>query len=77
VHFDLTSNIFFCRYASRTLRMKLLTWCRVINRAGFFVSGRAGPGLGLKFDKIFRVCIQNFLITLRVGPPIFFFRDVD
>jgi len=61
VHFDLIPNISLCRYASRTLRMKLLTWCRVINLAGF--SGRAG--LGLKFVKIFRACIQNFFITLK------------
>jgi len=31
-------NIFLCRYASRTLRMKLLTWCRVTSRAVFFES---------------------------------------
>ena len=65
VHFNLISNIFLCRYESRNLRMKLLTWCRVISRSG----------LGLKFVKIFRTCIQNFFITLRV--TIFFFRDVD
>ena len=41
VHFDLISNIFLCRYASRTLRMKLLTWCRVVSLAGIFGSGRA------------------------------------
>jgi len=45
VHFDLISNIFLCRYASRTPRMKVLTWCRVISRAW----------LGLKFVKICRV----------------------
>jgi len=32
-------------------------------------------GHGLKFVKIFRSCIQNFFITLRV--TIFFFRGVD
>ena len=41
VHFDLMSTILLCRYASRTLRMKLLTWCRVISLAGLFGSGRA------------------------------------
>jgi len=63
VHFDLISNVFLCRYASRTIRMKLFTWCRVISQAG------------RKFVKIFQACIQNFFITLRV--PAFFFRDVD
>ena len=65
VHFDLISNIFLCRYASRTLRIKILTWCRVVSRAG----------LGLKFVKIFRACIQNFSITFRA--TFVFFRDVD
>jgi len=36
---------------------------------------RAGLGHGLTFVKIFRVCIQNLFITLRV--MIFFFRGVD
>jgi len=36
---------------------------------------RIGPGSGLKFVKIFRSCIQNLFITLRV--TTFFFRDVD
>ena len=70
VHFDLISNIFLCGYASRTLRMKLLTWCRVISLAGFFGSGWAG--LVCKFVKIFQACIQTFL---RV--TTFFFRDID
>jgi len=65
VHFDLISNIFLCRYANRTIKVKRLTWCRVITLAG----------LGLKFVKIFRACIQNVFITLRVTN--FFFRDVD
>jgi len=57
--------------------MKLLTWCRVIGLGVFFGSGRAGHGLGLglKFVKIFRACIQNVFRTLRV--MIFVFRDVD
>ena len=38
----LISNIFLCRYASRALRMKLLTWCRVISLAGLIGSDRAG-----------------------------------
>jgi len=38
-------------------------------------SGRAGLELRLKFVKIFRACIQNFFITLRI--MIFVFRDVD
>jgi len=65
VHFALISNTFLCRYASRTLRMKLLTRCRVISRAG----------IRLRFVKIFRACIQHIFITLRV--TIFFFRDID
>jgi len=36
-HFDLISNIFLCRYASGTLRMKLLTWCRVKSGQAFRV----------------------------------------
>jgi len=41
VYFDLISNIFLCRYARKTLRMKLFTWCRVLSQAGLFGSGRA------------------------------------
>jgi len=41
VHFDLISNIFSCRHASRTLRMKLLTWRRVASQVGLFRSGWA------------------------------------
>jgi len=74
VHFDLISNIFFCRYASRTLRMKLLTWCRVISRARLLGSGRAGRGHN--FVKIFRVCIQNFFYNIRSRPNDFLFCDV-
>jgi len=69
VHFDLISNIFLFRYGSRTLRMKILTWCRVIRRAR----------LGLKFVKI---CRANFgpayktaFIALRA--TFVFFLDVD
>ena len=40
-HLDLIPKIFLCRYASRTLRMKLLTWCRVISLTRLFGSGRA------------------------------------
>ena len=49
VHFDLISNTFLCRYASRTLRMKLLTWCRVMSGRAF----RVGPGSGLSLSKYF------------------------
>ena len=45
VHFDLISNILLCRYASRTLKMKLLTWCWVISLAG--------PGSELSLSKYF------------------------
>ena len=47
VHIYLISNIFLCRYASKTLRMKLLAWCRVISLAALCGSGRTG--LELKF----------------------------
>jgi len=40
VHFDLIPNIFLCRYASRTLRMKLLIWCRVLSLARLLGSAR-------------------------------------
>ena len=53
MHFDLISNIFLCLYANRTLKVKRLIWCRVITLAG----------LGLKFVKIFRACIQNVFIS--------------
>jgi len=45
VNFDLISNIFLCRYASRTLRVKLLTWCTAVSLAALFGSGQAGVGL--------------------------------
>jgi len=73
VHFDLISNIFLCRYASKSLRMKLLAWCRVTVYVWPGFSGRVG--LGLKFVSIFPAYLQNFFITLRV--TTFFFRDVD
>ena len=56
-----------CKY-SRTPRMKLLTWCRVVS-PGF----SDWAGLGLKFVKIFRAGIQNFFIALVATN--FFFRD--
>jgi len=59
VHFDLISNIFLCRYASKTLRMKLFTWCRVISLAALFGSGRAG--LRLKLSKYFGPAYKTFL----------------
>jgi len=52
-HFDLISNIFLFRYASRTVRMKLLTWCRVKSGEGFRVgSGRARVSLSQYFGLI-------------------------
>ena len=58
------------------MQVELLEWnfwhgVELLVRRGF--SGRAG--LVLKFVKIFRACIKNFFITLRV--TTFFFRDVD
>jgi len=50
--------IFVSFYASRTLRLKLLIWCRLISLAGLFESG-------LKFVKIFRACIQNFFYNIK------------
>jgi len=41
VNFDLISNIFSSRYASRTLRIKLLTWCRIVSQVGVFRLCRA------------------------------------
>jgi len=76
VHFDLISNIFLCRCASRTLRMQLLTWCRVISLAGLFGSGRTG--LGLEFVKIFRANFGPAYKTFyNIKSNDFFFRDVD
>ena len=75
VHFDLISSIFFCRYASRTLKMQLLTWCKVISRGRL-----VGSGSGLSLSKYFEPISglhANFFMTLRVGLTIFFFRDVD
>jgi len=63
VHFDLISNIYFFRYASRTLRMKLLTWCRVTSQAGLFGSDRARAWVCQNISNQFRACIQNVFIT--------------
>ena len=71
VNFHLISNIFLCRYASTTPRMKLLTWCRVISLAGLFGSGRARAWV---CPNISGLHTKHF-ITLRV--TTFFFRDVD
>jgi len=65
VHFDLISNIFLCRYASRTLRMKLLTWCRVISRAGLFGSGLSlskyfWPFSGLHTKRFYNIKSNDF-----------------
>ena len=72
VHFALISNIFLCRYACRTLRMKLLTWCRVISRVGLF-----GSGSGLSFSKYFgpisSLHTRRFYNIKRND----FFREVD
>ena len=65
-----SQKYFVCRCASRTLRMKLLKWCRVISLAGLF-----GTDSGLKFVLIFQACIQNFIITSRV--TTFFIRGVE
>jgi len=51
--------------------MKLFACAEFYVRPDF--SGRGG--LGLKFVKIFRGCIQNFFIILRV--TTFFFRGLD
>ena len=56
VHFHLISNIFLCRYASRTLRMKLLTWCRVMSGRAF----RVGRGSGLSLSKYFGPAYKTF-----------------
>ena len=58
-HVDLISNIFFCRYASRTLRMKLLTWCRVICLAGLFGSGRARVWVRLNISSLHTKLFHN------------------
>ena len=39
--FGFNLKYIFRRYASRTLRMKLMTWCKVISLAGLFGSDRA------------------------------------
>ena len=71
VHFHLISNIFLCRYASITPRMKVLTWCRVMSGRAF----RVGPGSGLSLSKYFGPAYKKFYNILRV--TTFFFREVD
>jgi len=71
----LFSNIFLCRYASRTLRIKLLTWCRVISLAGRFGSGRSRDLILSKYFGLISSLHTKPFITLRV--TTFFFRDVD
>jgi len=61
VHFHLISKYSLGRDPSRTLRMKLFTWCRVISLAGLLGSGRAG--LRLKFVKI---CRANFGLAYKI-----------
>jgi len=75
VHFGLISNLFSCRYASRTFRMKRLTLCRVISQIRTF---RITPGSGLSLSKYFELMSDlntKPFIALRV--TIFFIRDVD
>jgi len=69
------SNIFLCRYASRTLRIKLLTWCRVISLAGHFGSGRSRDLILSKYFGLISSLHTKPVITLRVTTS--FFRDVD
>jgi len=71
VHFDLIPNISLCLYASRTLRMKLLTWCRVINLAGFFGSGSARAQVCQNISGLHTKLFYN------IKSNDFFFRDVD
>ena len=68
-------NIFLCRYASRTLRIKLLTWCRVISLAGHFGSGRSRDLILSKYFGLISSLHTKLFITLRV--TTFFFGDVD
>ena len=75
VHFDLISNIILCCYASRALRMKLLTWSRVISLPGLFGSGWARAQVCQHISGQFPACLQNFFITLRA--TTYCFRDVD
>ena len=77
MHFDLNLKHILCRYASRTLRMKLLTWCRFIGVA----RGAKGDMLSPKFlENIVILCFerrfskQNSVIRLKsniLDPPIF------
>ena len=60
MHFDLNSNIFLCCYASKTLRMKLLTWCRTISQAEFFW---VGSGSGLSLSKYFGPAYKTFFLS--------------
>ena len=71
MHYDLMSNIFLCRYVSRTLRMKLLTWCKVISLAGLF-----GLCSGLNLSKYFRPAYKTFYY-IKGSLTTFSFRDVD
>jgi len=76
VHFDLILNIFvmLCKY-SRTRRMKLLTWCRVVSQAGLFGSGWAWTwSLSKYFGLILGLHTKHFY-SIRSND--FFFRDVD
>jgi len=52
------------------MQVELLEW-------NFWHGAELQAGLGPKFVKLFRACIQNFFITLRVGLTIFSFRDID
>ena len=71
MHFDLISNMFLCRYASRTLRMKLLTWCRVM-------SGRAGLGSGVRSSAYFEsISGLHTKLFYDIKSNDFFFRDID
>ena len=61
-----------CRCASRTLRMKLLSWCAESGWAFRVGSGRAWVCQNISDQ--FRPCMQNVFITLR--KTTIFFRDV-
>jgi len=69
------SNVILCRYANRTLRIKLLTWCRVISLAGHFGSRRSRDLILSKYFGLISSLHTKLFITLRV--TTFFFRDVD
>jgi len=63
--FSFNLKYILCRYASRTLRMKLLTWCRVVSLAGLSLPKYFGPISGPHAKLFYNIESNHFFLSWR------------